>query len=294
MSRLSEILGDIIIDIAEIKAAEEIRISRNSSPFIITGSSRYFIGKSVSDRSFDEILNRICRNSYHTHVDTIKRGYINAGEGIRVGVCGRAVINNNDIVNLLSIDTLCIRIPHLIRDVSSPLFNEHRNSDFNANILVYSPPGVGKTTLLRDVALKLISPPYLKKISILDCREELYIADMGSNSLMSVYKGYPKEKALEASIRTMSADIIISDEIGSEKEGEEIRKFQNSGVSVIATAHASDIKKLLSRPFIRNLHDEGCFDIYCGISRKKGTNHYNFKIQKREEADECLKRRAYV
>lgn len=257
---------------------EEIRITVNSRPFVKTANDHFFTNNIITASQFDRILSQICNNSYHTHCSTINKGYINAGEGIRVGVCGRVILKNEEIYNVESIDSLCIRIPHLIQNVSDEIFVRIFNDETIPNVLFYSPPGIGKTTLLRDIILKLISKPFYKKISLLDSREEVYVAQMGKSSLLNVYKGYPKEYSFEASIRTMSPDVIVTDEIGSEYESIQINKYINCGVSVIATAHAPSFNNLIQRPFIKTLRDNKCFDIYCGIKRKKGSRKFDFEI----------------
>lgn len=289
MPRLSEILGEDMPGIAKRHGLEEIRLKRNTCPYVKINGRGTLIDNIITDNAFENILNRICRNSYHSHADTVKRGYINAGEGIRVGVSGRAITDRDSIVNIVNIENMTIRIPRLIRGVCHPLYKMISQSESSISILIYSPPGVGKTTLLRDLALRLADAPSYKRIVLLDAREELYIPGMDTTPLLSVYRGYPKDLAIEAAVRTMTPDFIISDEIGSPGEAEQIRQYQNSGVSFIATAHGSELDGLLRRPSMAILHEEECFDLYCGITREPGTDSYKFKILTREEAKKCLK-----
>lgn len=276
IGRLYEILPADMHYVLKKYIIEEIRISRNSFPFIKTEDTCFFTEKIVSTSSFDQIISKICNNSYHTHASSIKNGYINAGDGIRVGVCGKAIVENEKIYNINSIDSICIRIPRLIINISDEIILKAFKETTIPNILFYSPPGVGKTTLLRDLVLKLISKPFYKRISLLDTREEIYISQMGSSSLLNVYKGYPKELAFEASIRSMAPDIVVTDEVGSEYESEQIYKYINCGVGVIATTHASSFNDLIKRPFIKKLYENKSFNLYCGIKRQQGKRNFDF------------------
>lgn len=286
MKRLKEILGQDLYCMFKRTNAEEIRIKRNAFLVIKDHNRMEISERYVSSQDFDNIFERACNYSYHSHEDTIKKGYVNAGEGIRIGLCGRAVTDNDIIASIADIEYLVIRIPHYISGVCCPII-EHLGVKTDKSILLYSPPGVGKTTLIRDISVRLSSKPILKRVVLLDTRQEIYLNEMSENPLIAVYSGYPKKNALEAAIRTMSPDYVITDEIGSNDEAEALIKYQNSGVSLIATAHADSLESLLHRQGIRPLHDYKCFDAYCMISRYK--NKYDFKFYSWEEAQRCLK-----
>ena len=271
----------------DLTNVEEIWISRNSKPVVLGKSGKRFIDFYISNEVFDSIINGLCKGSYHTHCSTINKGYINAGEGIRVGVCGRAITEGDRILNVNNIDSITIRIPKLIRGISDNFFRLINEKEEIPSILFYSPPGVGKTTLLRDIIMKLTDDPYYKKLCILDTAEELYINEMGTLPFLNVYRGYTKQAAFEASVRTMAPEVIITDEIASVYESDQILKYQNSGVSIIATAHASSFEELIQRPFIKPLYNNKCFDIYCGIHRRKGSDGCSFALHKYGELIEC-------
>ena len=287
IERLKKILPPDMQKMLNYTNIEEIRISRNSNPLIITGNTMSFVDYCISDAVFNGIIDHICNGSYHTQASTINKGYINAGNGIRVGVCGQAILDNERVYAITQINSLCIRVPKLLRNVSNRLFSIFGSADTIPSILFFSSPGVGKTTLLRDMIIKLIGKPYYKKLCLLDSREELYINDMGTSPLLFVYRGYTKQSAFEAAVRTMSPDVIVTDEIANEDESKQILKYQNCGVSIIATTHASSFERLIERPFIRPLYDSKCFDFYCGINRKKGSSSYTFNIYKNGELLKC-------
>ena len=60
-------------------------------------------------------------------------------------------------------------------------------------------------------------------------------------------------------MRTLSPDLIVLDEIGSEEEARAMLSGMNSGVKFIATAHGSSFEEVLRRPSIKKLVDYGCF-----------------------------------
>ena len=86
IGRLSEILPMDMHFLLNNKEIEEIRFCVNSYPYVKTVNDFFFTDRIITASQFDQILLRICNNSYHTHSLTINKGYINAGEGIRVGV----------------------------------------------------------------------------------------------------------------------------------------------------------------------------------------------------------------
>lgn len=96
-------------------------------------------------------------------------------------------------------------------------------------MLIYSPPGEGKTTLLRDIASLLSSPPYLRRVAVIDSRAELFREDSFSASIADIYTGYPKAYGIELATRTMSPQFIVCDELGTE-EAKSVMEDQNCGV----------------------------------------------------------------
>ena len=155
-------------------------------------------------------------------------------------------------------------------------------------MLIYSPPGAGKTTLLRDISVSLASPPYCSRVVISDERNELYIPEMYDIPYICAFCGYPRGQAVEAAVRSASPDYIISDEIGSASEAEAMLGHIGSGVSFIASAHASSLEEVMRKPSLAGLHGNGAFALYCGVRRSIG-NRYEFSFTERSEAIKCLK-----
>lgn len=238
----------------------EIRLHKNK-PVAIVSSNRNIITDTVClENDFIEITDKICNHSLHSHADTIKNGYITAGK-YRIGVCGNMTGYN---ANVNEITSLNIRIPHIILNVSDTLYNILKINNYRSSLLIYSPPSGGKTTILRDLIVKLSVD---KRISVIDSRNELFDNAVMTSPLLDVFGGYPKESAIEIATRTMSPEYIICDEIGSYNECETILSVQNTGVPFIATAHACNINELLLRKNIKLLHDNMIFNYYIGLNR---------------------------
>lgn len=225
-------------------------------------------------------LMALCDRSLHTHMDTIKEGYIAVEGGVRVGVSGRAVCEGGQIRNICDIRSICIRLPARLFHIGGRVMRALERSGFRESMLFYSPPGVGKTTLLRDLAFELSEVGL--RVALIDSRMELSCPELERAEHIDLYSGYPKASAIEMALRTMSPQYIICDEIGSTQEAASLLALTNAGVPLLASAHASSVAGLLRRQNIRILHSAGVFDRYVGLRRDANGLHFTFTA--REEA----------
>jgi stage III sporulation protein AA len=236
-------------------------ISTNGKP------SNLPIGANVSRELLCECVRRLCGGSVYSYEDTVRRGYIPHEGGVRIGVCGTVFTSRDGKESVGNISSLTIRIPHNVKDVSGDITELFKKGE-GCGVLVYSPPGGGKTTILRDLAVKLssgISMPPLK-VAIADERCEF---THSSTYLCDVYVGYKKADAIELATRTMAPDVIICDEIGTYGEAEAILNVQSTGVPLVASAHAKNKKELYARPAIRLLLEAGVFGYIYSVLDKR-------------------------
>ena len=138
-------------------------------------------------------------------------------------------------------------------------------SDHVCGVLIAGPPCSGKTTLLKDIALKLSSRPYFKKVAMVDERNELAGMYRGvpQNTLgdfCDVLCGYPKAEGILNAVRALSPDIIICDEIGNKEDVEALLNVLNTGVTVISSVHACNVDELYRREMIKKLLNSGAFE----------------------------------
>ena len=266
----------------------EIRLRAGAPMSVSCGAENVYLfnGKSVICDEYEvaEALQKLCEDSVHTYGETLKEGFISLENGYRIGVCGRVGVAGDAIRSVYGISSLSIRIPRPIQNVAGRIKGLLLRDGRVESALFYAPPNVGKTTLIRDLASALSGGDTPKRVALIDTRGELYMRELFQNRLVDVLHGYPRAKGIEIATRTLSPEVIFCDEIGSAEEAQAILCAQNSGVPLIATAHADSREALLRRPNIRVLYDNRIFRYYIGIRRKPGASNFDFEVFDAEKA----------
>jgi stage III sporulation protein AA len=174
--------------------------------------------------------------SVYSVEEQLKQGFLTAKCGERIGISGEYVFDKGKPHALRNFTSLCIRVPHTIRGCALEIYTKAM-SDIVYNLLLASPPGMGKTTLLRDLA-RILSEKTKKNILICDERGEICVGDFGETC--DVVRYCDKKTAFTAGIRAMRPEIIITDELSLE-DLDALEKAKKAGVTVIASAHFSEI-----------------------------------------------------
>lgn len=246
---------------------EEIRVRLGRRASVVLSGKNVMLSYKAGQSDISEIMTRMCKGSLYAYSDTINQGYISLPEGIRVGVGGRATCENGKIIGVYDVGILCIRIPHRQKRVGREVCELLKNFNSSRGVLIYSPPGVGKTTLLRGCVSILASGDNPMRTLVIDTRGELGFSLDSEELCLDVLSGYPRRLGIEIATRTMNAQLIVCDEIGDYEEALALVSSHNCGVPLIASAHAGSLSELLSRTGIRLLHEAGIFGAYVGISR---------------------------
>ncbi len=257
---------------ARFSRIEEIRMRAGRRCSLVV-SGRNIMLDTVLDRAeLNDVLEGMCQGSLYAFSDTINQGYISLPDGVRVGVCGRAGCEGEKIIGIYEISSLSVRIPHKSRPLGQEVCELLESFDRTSGVLIYSPPGIGKTTLLRSVAYMLASGGWgagrgpLRTV-VIDTRGELAFASEGRDLCLDVLSGYPRRRGIEIATRCLNAEVIICDEIGDYEEAMSLVASHNCGVPLIASAHAGSVEQLLSRTGLRLLHEAKIFGAYVGLVR---------------------------
>ena len=256
---------------------EEIRLRRMRRVSLTLSGENLMLSTVLDGGEIDSILANMCDRSLYAFSDTISRGYISLADGVRVGVSGRAACEGERVIGVHEISSLVIRIPHPPRNCGEPICALLREFKLSRGVLIYAPPGVGKTTLLRGVIARLASGESPLRTAVVDTRGELSFSVAGEELCLDVLSGYPRRLGIEIATRTLSAQVIVCDEIGDYEEAIALVGSHNCGVPLIATAHASSVEELLSRTGLRLLHEARIFGAYVGISRS-GNMDFSYDV----------------
>ena len=131
-------------------------------------------------------------------------------------------------------------------------------------MIIWSVPGIGKTTVLRELAVRVSDGARPKRVAIVDTRHELG-AGINCNGHLDILEGYPRAKGIEIAKRTMSPQLIICDEIANSNDAIAILEAAGSGVPIVASVHAGTRVDLLSLEYIRKLTESGHIGAYVGL-----------------------------
>ena len=271
---------------------EEIRLRADRPVCFTVGNCA--MGKNICSRlyfSSDElffVFNRICDGSLYAYEESITRGYVSLMHGVRVGVCGRAAVENGRVFGVCDISAINIRIPQGDIEVSSTLLNTVRREtcENRRGVLIFSSPAEGKTTCLRSIARYLSSRERALRVSVVDTREELSLSSLSRSANIDTLIGYPKAEGIRIATLYMNPEVIICDEIGTEEEARAIAEAQNCGVPLIATTHGQSLGGLLLRHGMHELHRSRAFGLYIAIRRLR--NDFDFTAYTWEEAERAL------
>ena len=237
--KLFDCLPAVLVDsLYALRDIRELRVRNNRAVKVNVAGQWYYVCDNgltqnlakaiVLDDVCDDIVKIACNNSVYAYEKMLAKGFFTLEDGVRIGVCGH-VAGSHDVV-FRKYTSLCFRVPHHVCCVDKVTLAQCQKG----NVIVIGPPCSGKTTFLRDLAVKL-SQHF--SVLVVDERGEIFYDDELLNSCnCDVLKWSSKAYAFEIGVRAMSPDFIICDELADSDVGF-VKACVSSGVNIACSVH---------------------------------------------------------
>lgn len=252
----------------------EIRIRANRPAVMVTADRVSALSWQPDQQEVETVAEALSEHSLYAREDETRQGFVTLRGGHRMGLCGR-VHHQGSQRQLQDIGSVCIRIAGQWPGAADALIPLARQNGHGKSMLLIGPPGSGKTTLLRDLARQLSSGREALQVAIIDERGELAACVHGVPQLdiglsCDVLDGCPKVQAVSWLIRSMSPQVIITDELADAEDAACVLEAMACGVSIIASVHGSGVNEVASRPAMAALMARRAFDTYAVLSPEGG------------------------
>ncbi len=254
---------------------EELRLRRGRTPTALIGGREYGLGTGpCTERDIRCVLEAASSASLHAADQQLRRGFLSAPGGVRVGVCGTAVAGGDGMAGVRDVSSLSVRVPRAVPGCADGIWARLTAGGFSSTIII-SPPGAGKTTLLREL-VRLLSTAGTR-VAVADERGEIADAWGGSPGFdvgpcTDVLTGAEKARAVPLLVRAMNPQVVAVDEIGGPADGRALLEAAGGGVAVLATAHGARGRR--ESEVVRKLMEAGAFRRLVWIEDRAGTRRY--------------------
>lgn len=257
-SRLRRIAMELSTEEREL--AEEFRLRAGRCLSVLLPSGEKSLEVIVTTEELETLCDIAADFSRYASIETLRQGFLPVRGGFRVGLCGAAVMKDGAVTNLKQISSAVIRISRERKGVAKAVTPRLFRGGRFVSTLLLSPPGGGKTTLLRDMVRQLSAgegvPP--QRVALMDEREELAVMYRGLPQMdvgprTDVLSGCPKALGIPMALRAMNPQIIAVDEIAVREDLWAMAQAAGCGVGLLATVHAANVEELQSKPLYQEL-----------------------------------------
>lgn len=248
----------------------EIRIRVNRSVILNLQGKELVTDVIYTERELEDIFRHLCHDSVYAYEQQRCMGYLTLPGGHRVGITGELSHVEPNRYLAKYIRYMNIRIAHEKKGIAESIIEYMKNEKEPYNMLLISPPGIGKTTLLRDIVRILSGYGYTT--GVIDERGEVAGAFQGNACLdcglrTDVITGGEKTIGVQILVRSFSPRIIAIDEIGTQADAEAIFYAGVSGCKIVATAHGSSISDIFQKKELGTLMKQKIFERILVLSK---------------------------
>lgn len=281
---------DMAVGLTQVKELQEIRL-RAGRPVLLTAGNREYgmtiqgemtkninMAYRIEEKDLEAILMHLCHYSLYAYEEEIAKGFLTIKGGHRIGISGQAVVENGKIRSIRNITSMNLRIAHEVKGAADHVLPYlYENGEFQ-NCLLISPPGCGKTTLLRDIIRQVSDGSRYaggKNVSVIDERSEIggsYLGmpqnDLGTRT--DLLDACPKTQGMMMSLRSMNPYLVAVDEVGGEEDAGAIRQLLKCGCHILASVHGEGPEDVGKKKGMEGLLEEHAFKRYVILSGSHG------------------------